>query len=163
MHPTSYAAMKMFVTDHLGTSGTVLDVGALDINGTYRDLFGEGWDYVGLDLVAGPNVDVVDWEEIMPESFDAVISGQTLEHCADDGDLMIQMAIALKPGGYACIIVPSTGPKHSDPDYRRYTQDLLTKLIEDAGLEVVKMGQSIIPPWCDVCAIARKPEKKVEK
>jgi SAM-dependent methyltransferase len=163
MHPSSYAAMKMFVEEHLDTSGTVLDVGALDINGTYRDLFGKGWDYVGLDSVAGPNVDVVDWEQIEPESFDAVISGQTLEHCADDAGAVIQMAIALKPGGLMCIIVPSSGPRHLDPDYRRYTQDLLTKLIEDAGLEVVRMGQSIIPPWCDVCAIARKPEKKVSK
>lgn len=37
----------------------VLDVGSFDVNGTYRDIFSQKYDYTGLDMCAGPNVDVV--------------------------------------------------------------------------------------------------------
>ena len=64
----------------------VLDLGSQDINGSYRPLFAvPPWKYVGVDLAAGPNVDVVladpyDWREIDPESADVIVAGQTFEH-----------------------------------------------------------------------------------
>ena len=39
--------------------GSVLDVGSYDVNGTYRPLFPAGWDYLGVDIEKGPNVDLV--------------------------------------------------------------------------------------------------------
>lgn len=158
MHPSSYESMEKFAADYKPSS--VLDVGALDINGTYRPLFSE---YVGMDMQPGKNVDVTNWDEIKPVSFDAVVSGQTLEHAEDDVALITKMVNALKPGGMCCIIVPSTGPKHCDPDYRRYTVETLSNLVESAGLEIVETRQSAIPPWCDVTVISRKQGKKSKK
>jgi SAM-dependent methyltransferase len=155
MHQSSYESMAKFAADYKPAS--VLDVGALDINGTYRPLFGE---YVGLDLHPGKNVDVDTWEGIKPGSFDAVISGQTLEHTEDDAALVNLMAGALEPGGMCCIIVPSHGPQHCEPDYRRYTVESLAALVAAAGLEVVETRQSAVAPWHDVTVISRKPEKK---
>lgn len=152
MHPSSYESMAKFAADYKPAS--VLDVGSMDINGTYRDLFAE---YTGLDLHPGKNVDVIGWADL--GRFDAVISGQTLEHTEDDAGLVRKMADALKPGGMCCIIVPTHGPKHCEPDYRRYTVESLSKLVEGVGLEVIDTRQSSVTPWLDVTVISRKPKK----
>lgn len=154
MHPSSYESMAKFAADY--KPGKVLDVGALDINGTYRDLFS---DYTGFDLYPGKNVDVTAWSKIKAGSFDAVVSGQTLEHAEDDAGLVKKMADALKPGGMCCIIVPTHGPEHCKPDYRRYTVEMLSKLVEAAGLKVVETRQSAVAPWHDVTVISRKLKK----
>ena len=66
--------------------GRVLDVGSYGVNGVYRDLFKENnIEYVGLDIEAGPNVDIVVkdsycWDCLPDESFDYIISGQAFEH-----------------------------------------------------------------------------------
>lgn len=59
----------------------VLDVGSLDINGNNKGLF-ESCDYVGLDLIEGPNVDVVSiaHEFNCNEQFDVVLSTNAFEH-----------------------------------------------------------------------------------
>jgi hypothetical protein len=37
-----------------------LDVGSYDINGSYRDIFIEKkYEYYGLDMIEGPNVDII--------------------------------------------------------------------------------------------------------
>ena len=65
MHPEALEAMTGMV-DRFAQGRTavrpyqVLDVGSLDVNGTYRPLIeGRGWSYCGLDIRRGPNVDVV--------------------------------------------------------------------------------------------------------
>jgi hypothetical protein len=40
-------------------SGPVLEIGSININGSARQVFGELFPYVGVDIVAGPNVDLV--------------------------------------------------------------------------------------------------------
>jgi hypothetical protein len=86
-----------------------------------------------------------------------------MEHAEDDAALVKLMAGALKPGGKCCIIVPSHGPQHCEPDYRRYTVETLSALVEAAGLEVVDTRQSAVAPWHDITVISRKPEKKKAK
>ena len=83
MHESSAEAMRRF-RKSLGANGKVLDVGSRDTNGSYKKIF-EGWEYIGLDVVPGKNVDYVPdapycWEKIADETFDIVISGQALEH-----------------------------------------------------------------------------------
>lgn len=149
MHPVSYESMEKFAREY--KAGKVLDVGSLDINGSYRDLFD---DYTGFDIQRGKNVDVTSWKDIGVELFDSVISGQTFEHVEDDGKLMRQIISVLKPNGYCCLIVPSAGPIHNEPDYRRYTVESLTKLVEAVGLEVVEIRKSVCPPWFDITLIS---------
>ena len=78
MHPSSFDKMTSFRRDYLEARRAeplvILDLGSQDINGCYRPLFAlPPWKYVGVDLAAGPNVDVVlsdpyDWREISAES-----------------------------------------------------------------------------------------------
>lgn len=156
MHPSSIEEMKKF-RDKYTRTRRILDVGGMDINGSYRDLF-PGFEYVSMDIEPGKGVDVVGWGTIYPGTFDFIISGQTFEHAADDAELMEQIAKALKPGGHCCIIAPSSGPVHNYPkDYRRYTPEVFKNLAEDYGLEVVESRVNDVLPWCDCVLIARKP------
>ncbi|HEY1278275.1 MAG TPA: hypothetical protein VGF22_01290, partial [Acidimicrobiales bacterium] len=89
MHESSLGRMSRLVASYLhgrGGIGTdVLDVGSLDVNGTYRPFFTDpAWSYTGLDVVPGPGVDTVvadpyQWTEFSDDSFDVVVSGQALE------------------------------------------------------------------------------------
>lgn len=59
----------------------VLDLGSLDINGNNRHLFSD-YEYVGVDIGAGKNVDVVcrNHEYKSEEKFDVIISSECFEH-----------------------------------------------------------------------------------
>ncbi len=73
------------VNPHPFYQAMVLDVGSLDVNGNNRFMFVD-CDYIGIDVVAGPNVDVVcpAHEYIQRYSyitrFDTIISTSMLEH-----------------------------------------------------------------------------------
>ena len=62
MHASSYKNMERFINKYLRdwehSKATVLDVGSQDVNGTYKPLFA-GWEYKGLDICPGSNVDIV--------------------------------------------------------------------------------------------------------
>lgn len=159
MHPTSYNAMAVFAGTLKGKL-KVLDVGSRDINGTYRDLF-SAHEYEGLDVVPGSNVDIVAEQPynygIDDESYDVVISGQALEHIEDDARAVNEMVRILKPGGALCLIAPSAGPKHMEPDYRRYTVESMRELA--AGLDITECYWNHVGIWKDVVLIARKPKR----
>ena len=86
MHPSSYNEAARLVATYLPRDKAlrILDVGAYDVNGTYRPLFDvPDWTYEGADAAAGPNVthvlaDPYAWD--LPHQYDVIISGQTLEH-----------------------------------------------------------------------------------
>jgi len=92
----------------------VLDIGSLDINGNNRYLF-TNYTYVGVDIGAGRNVDVVcrghEYKDANP--FDVVISSECFEH-DEFWNLTIQNAIdLLKPGGLLLFTCATTGrPEH---------------------------------------------------
>ena len=117
----------------------VLDVGSYDVNGTYRPLVeGLGWQYTGLDLQAGPNVDVVasdpDHYPLPDGSFDAVISGSTIEHVARPWRWVPELVRILRPGGLLAIVTHWQFPEHRYPmDYWRFMADGMQLLLDDAG------------------------------
>lgn len=60
----------------------VLEIGSLNINGTVRDFF-TGCDYIGVDVQAGPGVDVVCEGQLLDypdNSFDVAVSAECFEH-----------------------------------------------------------------------------------
>ena len=64
MHQSSYENMKEFVQSNFKNLDPqkklrVLDVGSLDVNGSYRNLLIPIWVYEGLDMEHGENVDFV--------------------------------------------------------------------------------------------------------
>ncbi len=175
MHASSYANMARFVDRHLGGRAAdalrIADIGAMDVNGCYRPLFEKApWDYVGLDLDAGPNVDIslpsaYDWP-LDDASFDVVVSGQALEHVEFVWLTVGEIARILKPGGLCCLIAPSAGPEHRFPvDCWRIYPDGMRALAKHAGLEVLEAyaqwnrdeHPEMNPVWKDCVLIGRKP------
>jgi len=148
MHQSSYDKMADFSHDYLGALRdqplTILDLGSCDYNGSYRALFDRApWRYVGADLQAGPNVDLVlpdayHWRELGSESVDVLVSGQTFEHTEFFWETSLEIARVLKPGGLCCLIAPATGPEHRYPlDCWRIFADGLRAIARYAGLEVL--------------------------
>jgi SAM-dependent methyltransferase len=97
MHSEARQFVEHFST---GRPIRVIEIGSLNVNGTIRDLFSNA-EWIGLDRVAGPCVDVVcDAAQFAPQSpVDAVICCEVLEH-ADNWQRLIESAYQwLVPGG----------------------------------------------------------------
>ena len=91
--------------------------------------------YTGVDLAAGPGVDIVlDDPARLPfpdNSFDAVVSTSVLEHDAMFWVTFLEMTRVAKDGGYVYIDAPSNGVFH------RYPVDCW-RFYPDAGLALEK-------------------------
>jgi len=144
-----------------GDPGTVVDLGAMDVNGSYRCLFPTGTRYIGVDLEPGPGVDVV-LENVyqLPfedSSIDLVITGQMLEHCGQFWRVFSEIARVLKPGGLAFVIAPSSGPVHRYPvDCYRFYPDSYQALAEWSQLRLVQSWTDERGPWRDIVGIFQK-------
>lgn len=168
MHQSSMNAMRKLVTEHLSSDQPlrILDVGSYDVNGSYKQLFqNPSWEYVGLDIEEGPNVDIViknpyNWEEVGHSTFDVVVAGQCLEHVEFPWQTMECIAEVLKPGGLHFNIMPSAGPVHRYPlDTYRYNLDGAVALCKWAGLEVISVHNTNVPPWNDTVLVAKRSEQ----
>lgn len=142
----------------------ILDCGSMNVQvgeyGTYKDLCSPNWTYVGLDIEAGANVDLVvePYGTMGIEEFGCVISGQALEHVEYPWLLMERIAEAMKSGALHFNIVPSTGPIHRHPvDCYRYFPDGMAALAKWAGLEVLEIQSRSDSIWCNTVLVARKP------
>lgn len=169
--------MAEFVQKYLRTKEQeplrILDLGSQDFNGSYRSLFGRPpWRYLGVDMTAGKNVDLVlrnpyRWREIKAASADVIISGQTFEHTEFFWLTIREIARALKVGGLLCLIAPSAGDEHRYPvDCWRVYPDGLRALARYAGLEVLEAWTQWEDrseydvesnKWHDSVLVARKP------
>jgi SAM-dependent methyltransferase len=172
--------MQQFVNTHLESRTSehlaVLDVGSMDVNGSYKRFFEtEGWRYTGADLAPGNNVDVVlatpyCWKELSARSQDVVISGQAFEHIEFFWQTMLEIERVLKPGGLACILAPSRGYEHRYPvDCWRFYRDGMTALARFAELELLsaqtqweERGYTVddSDAWGDTMGVMRKPLKR---
>lgn len=174
MHTSTMIRMKWFVDHYVKKErAKILDVGSYDVNGSYKRLFdGMNIRYVGLDIEAGPNVDVVmespySWDNLEDNEFDYIISGQAFEHIEYPWLTIQEIYKKLKPGGVICIIAPSSAPEHKYPyDCYRYYADGFSALAKWAGFTVLDVSVSgipsrdVSPDWDyrdnDVCLIAMK-------
>lgn len=186
MHTSTMIRMKWFVDHYVKKEGAkVLDVGSYDVNGSYKKLFdGMNIQYVGLDIEAGPNVDVVmeapySWDNLKDDEFDYIISGQAFEHIEYPWLTIKEIYKKLKPGGVICIIAPNSAPEHRYPfDCYRYYADGFRALAAWAGFTVLDVSvagipsRDVSPEWDyrdnDACLIAVKGaaellERKAEK
>lgn len=171
MHKNSHSKMEWFKNTYLNASSNleILDVGSLDGKGNYNysDIFNEeNWNYTGLDIEAGNNVDIVitdiyNWFEIEDNTYDVIVSGQFFEHLEYFWLTMSQIERVLKPGGYVCIIVPSDGPKHGGNivNCYKFYEDGLKALAKYVDLEVLHASvddREEAKPWHDACLVAHK-------
>lgn len=151
MHKSSLDKMLAFRKKYLESkkeeSLLVLDLGSLDINGSYKEFFDIfPWVYRGMDTVSGKNVDIIlknpyKWREIKSESADVLISGQAFEHIEFFWITILEIARVLKPGGLCCIIAPSGGFEHRYPvDCWRFYPDGFAAMARFARLELVEVS-----------------------
>ena len=183
MHKSSYQNMARAVENYIapqeGKPLTILDIGAYDVNASYRPLFQRsGWTYQGVDIVAGPNVDVVlssIYEfPFEPGSVDVIVSGQTFEHVEFFWQTWLEMVRILKPGGIIVLIAPSRGQEHRYPvDCWRFYPDGFRALGKLGKLDVLEVHTSFLPvkqgfwfrvlnkakrdQWGDTVGVFRKP------
>lgn len=164
MHDQSYAMMDLMLDGINGNDLQVLDVGSLDVNGSFRALVEErGWCYTGLDLVAGENVDVVSVDPfhypLEDGFFDVVISGSTMEHVTAIWLWVPELVRVLRPGGLLALHTHWRFPEHRYPvDCWRILPDGMDFLLRFAGgLELIE--SAIVNDW-DITATAwrRKDE-----
>jgi hypothetical protein len=161
MHQSSLDKMVAFRKKYLAGKKNhpllILDLGSMDVNGSYRECFGDSrWTYRGIDLAAGANVDIVledpyHWREIRSSTADVVVSGQAFEHIEFFWLTMLEIARVLKPEGLCCLIAPSGGPEHRYPvDCWRFYPDGFTALARFASLDVLEVfSQNGISGYAD--------------
>ncbi|MFM8861853.1 MAG: methyltransferase domain-containing protein [Acidimicrobiia bacterium] len=173
MHDSSFAKMSAFVDQYLSDRRDshleILDFGSQEIGGqpdsSYRNLFDTpDWVYRGLDMVQGPNVDIVvtdpfSWPSIADDSIDVVVSGQVLEHVDYFWISVFEIGRVLRPGGIATLIAPSAGPEHRFPrDCWRFYTDGFESIAGYLGFDVLDVytdwGRDT---WADSMLVMRKP------
>lgn len=97
----------------------VLEIGSYDVNGSVRGLFEHARQYVGVDLVPGPGVDIVRFGhelDLGENSFDVVISGECFEHDPHWRDTFDSMVRHARPGGLIIVTCASRGRvEHGTP------------------------------------------------
>jgi len=140
MHRESFELMRYFIDKYLDKNQKldVLDVGSFDVNGSYKSLFiNPVWNYCGLDIVDGPNVDCVSkglYDFGLEKQFDIVVSGNCLEHVEAPWKWIQEVQKVTKKGGLVCIITPFSVEEHRYPvDCWRILPDGYRYLLENEG------------------------------
>jgi len=117
----------------------VVEIGARNVNGSLRAVLPAQARYIGVDLAAAPNVDVVlDDPYKLPfedGSIDAVVSSSCFEHAEFFWESFLEIQRVLKPEGLFYMNVPSNG------EFHRYPVDCW-RFYPDSGLALAKWARS---------------------
>lgn len=155
MHPTAYKNCAKFAEKYVKAGNKVLDVGSMDVNGTLKPIFAD-CDYVGMDIEAGANVDVVQNPWVFPfddNSFDVVVSSSCLEH---DPKFWVTVKEMMRVSrGYIYLNVPSAQKYHAYPvDCWRFLADSMQALADlSDDWELVESYIDSQLPWRDCVGI----------
>lgn len=142
MHDTARTLGRLFFDTYCGpaATGVVVDLGALDVNGSLRGEAPPGLSYIGFDVAPGPGVDIVaDDPDVLPfetASVDCVVSSSCFEHAERFWQLFGEVQRILKPQGLFYVNAPSNGP------YHRYPVDCW-RFYPDAGLALERWGRKL--------------------
>jgi SAM-dependent methyltransferase len=146
---------------------TIIDVGAVDINGSLRpfcEQFGPA-QYLGVDIELGKGVDQICKVEDLVSTFgsnrfDVVITTEMLEHVPDWYTAIHNLKEILKPGGKIIITTRSFGfGYHGNPyDFWRYEIPDMKVLFSD--FDIQKLQSDYPEPGVFLSAI--KPANYVE-
>jgi SAM-dependent methyltransferase len=145
---TAGVAPKEFDDFLLGVTGpgsSVLEIGSRGVSDTTaRGFFNSTTRYVGMDIMAGPNVDIVgdahELSHLFPkESFDGVFSRSVFEHLLMPWKVVLEINAVLKPGGLVYVLTHPTWPAHELPwDFWRFQPNSFWALFNRAtGFELV--------------------------
>lgn len=176
MHFDALYLMKGFVKKYLNSKQKlrILEVGSYcdskpEKDRIFRRYFRDNsnWEFIGMDLIPGPNVDIVSKEPynypFENDSFDVVISGNTMEHVEDIYRWIKELTRITN--NLICITVPNEMPEHKFPrDCWRIYPDGMRFLLENiAGLEILECRRSKNGKGTDTIGIAQKYAKEKSK
>lgn len=125
----------------------VIEVGSRNVNGSARRIIESMHpaEYVGVDIEAAPEVDVIcDIEKLAEkfdaESFDLVVTTEVLEHVRDWRIAMSNLKRMCRPGGVVIVTTRSYGfAYHGYPfDYWRYEVSDMRSLFGDCTVEALE-------------------------
>ncbi len=143
MTPACLAFGQRVLTADMIRGARVLEVGACDVNGSFRPLaeaLGPA-EYVGVDITPGPRVDLIcDATELEGRfgqaSFDVVITTEMLEHVEDWRTVIRNLKAVLRPGGWLVLTTRAPGfARHDWPaDHWRYTEADLRAMFGDLDI-----------------------------
>ena len=146
MDPLITEWMRPFVVAK-GPFGRVLELGAREIEnyGSIRPAFEGCGEYVGLDMIEGPGVDVVmnahelefGDDERLIEPFDCVVATSFFEHDAAFWLSLRGVRAMLAHGGWFVMTVPflEWGVHDYPGDYYRYTPQAIQEVLFDGFQE----------------------------
>jgi len=148
----------------------ILEIGSRARSGiSRRGLFPGALEYVGLDIAAGPNVDVVGdahrLSEYFPAGhFDAAFSVTVWEHLAMPWKVSLELNRVLKTGGVAMINTHQTWPSHEEPwDYFRFSEYAWPALFNAAtGFEILACGMGSPAVIASALAIQHLQDQGIE-
>jgi SAM-dependent methyltransferase len=167
MHKSSIENMGRCIRKYLdprpwpGRKWVVVDIGSTNVNGSYRELFDPArYDYIGVDLAAGPGVDLVIADPyripLVSGGADVVISGQMLEHNEFFWLTFQEKMRLLQDDGFVFMIAPSRGQIH------RYPVDCY-RFYPDGYAALAKLTNSVLVDcwlddnhWGDLVGVFRK-------
>jgi SAM-dependent methyltransferase len=177
MHDSAFEKAQVFRRAYLApyeaAALTVLDIGSAVVaegHRSNREAFANpSWRYLGLDIEAGPNVELVvadpyDWREVTSASADVVVCSQVFEHTEFFWITILEIARVLRPNGLAFIVAPGAGPLHRYPlDCWRFYDDGLPALARWADLSVLESAVQWRPvywrgnQWRDAAIVLQRP------
>lgn len=125
--------------------GHLLEVGSRARSGiTRRDQVPIGWQYTGMDVLPGPNVDVVGdahkLSQVFPhQRFDAMMAFSVIEHILMPWKFAIELNRVLNTGALGILTTHQAWPVHDAPwDFWRFSNTSWAALFNEAtGFEVV--------------------------
>jgi len=173
MHPSSMNNMLIAKTNYLkalSKQAIILDVGGRGRKGdrSYRTIFKDNYsEYFIADIEEGLGVThIMTGPYTLPfedNTFDLIVSGQTLEHVDNPFKLVAEMKRTMKPNSFIVLIAPSSGPRHDQRDCWRFMDDAWSAIANDIGLIVVDQWISKDATdkrsrkWQDNVFIGKKP------
>jgi hypothetical protein len=161
-------ACEQWVKDAIekyGPFDSVLEFGSRDVNGSVRPWFGDAI-YLGVDVVDGPGVDVVDDAATFRSNmqYHAVVCTNVFEHAQNWRDIVYSAFLALRRGGYFIVTtVCDPFPPHSKYDgcelrpyeyYGNVSREMLSLVLKQKGFTVLDERTDNEP---DSQAVAQKP------
>lgn len=156
MHRSVHTFVKRMVRKYGLQTKSVLEIGACNVNGSVRDLF--AGDYIGLDIVDGPGVDIVTKNivgQFDSKRFEVVVTTEQLEHDPNPWLTMQAVKKVLKPGGYLVATARGNGfPHHNPPDYWRFMPESVEVLFDLAGCDVLVLQND--PAVSGVFAVGKR-------
>jgi SAM-dependent methyltransferase len=124
-----HALIDGFFAEVNATGGTVLEIGSRARSGnSFRDRFGAHVRYIGADITAGENVDVVVDAHHLADAIggpvDYVFSVSTFEHFLMPWKVVLEINKVLRLGGKVLSHSHQSWPSHEEPwDYFRFSRE----------------------------------------